>query len=110
MHRRGRRHLRGAPHRARSRTPRMSPPVTDAEDTEVVAHPAASRLDLFLAASGVLPSRAVATRLVRQGAVLVNGLPARASRAGIPGDRGRGRMAPPADTAPLAEDIPLRVV
>ena len=88
----------------------MSPGVAETEVTEVVADAPASRLDLFLAASGMLPSRAVATRLVRQGAVLVNGLPARASRAVITGDRVRVRMPQPADTAPLAEDIPLRVV
>ncbi|HEV1997115.1 MAG TPA: S4 domain-containing protein, partial [Candidatus Dormibacteraeota bacterium] len=44
------------------------------------------RLDRFLAETGLLPSRAVATRLVRQGAVLVNGQAVRASRAVSAGD------------------------
>jgi 23S rRNA pseudouridine1911/1915/1917 synthase len=88
----------------------MSPGVADTQDTEVVADAAANRLDVFLAASGVLPSRAVATRLVRQGAVLVNGLPARASRAVVPGDRVSVHLPRPADALPVAQDIPLRVV
>jgi 23S rRNA pseudouridine1911/1915/1917 synthase len=78
--------------------------------TEVVAEVAANRLDIFLAASGVLPSRAVATRLLRQGAVLVNGLPARPSRSVVPGDRVHVRLPQPVDVVPAAEDIPLRVV
>lgn len=81
-----------------------------APDVEVVAEAAADRLDRFLAASGILPSRAVATRLVREGAVRVNGLPARASRSVAAGDRVSVRLPELSAAAPEAEDIPLRVV
>jgi 23S rRNA pseudouridine1911/1915/1917 synthase len=88
----------------------MSARVADPEDTEIVAEAPANRLDLFLANSGVLPSRSVATRLVRQGAVLVNGLPARAGRSVVPGDRVRVRLPHAVEAAPAAEAIPVRVV
>lgn len=78
--------------------------------TVVVAQHDQPRLDRFLAESGLLPSRAVATRLVRQGAVLVNGQPARASRSVLAGDR-VSLTIPPAEPALVpAEDIPLSVV
>jgi 23S rRNA pseudouridine1911/1915/1917 synthase len=77
---------------------------------QVVVQAGVDRLDRFLATSGLLPSRAVATRLVRQGAVLVNGEPARASRAVVPGDRVSVSIPEPIAAVPQAEDIPLRVV
>lgn len=77
---------------------------------EVVVEARVDRLDRFLSASGLLPSRAVATRLVRQGAVLVNGEPARASRAVVAGDRVSVSIPESVAAVPEAEDIPLRVV
>jgi 23S rRNA pseudouridine1911/1915/1917 synthase len=85
----------------------VSPP---AAEQEVVVETGVDRLDRFLAASGLLPSRGVATRLVRQGAVLVNGETARASRAVVPGDRVSVSIPDSAAAVPEAEDIPLRVV
>ncbi|HXA42358.1 MAG TPA: RluA family pseudouridine synthase [Candidatus Solibacter sp.] len=79
-------------------------------ETALVAEAPADRLDVFLAAHGVVPSRAVATRLVREGAVLVNGRPARASRSVNTGDRVSVAIPDPTPAVPLAEDIPLRVV
>ncbi|MEA2644961.1 MAG: rRNA synthase [Chloroflexota bacterium] len=79
-------------------------------DTELVAEHAEARLDRFLADAGVLPSRTVATRLARDGAILVNGRPARASRALAAGDRVSVRIPEQAPAVPLAEDIPLSVV
>jgi len=52
----------------------------------------------------------VASRLVRQGAVLVNGEPARASRAVSAGDRVRLTVPDPQPALVAAEDIPLSVV
>lgn len=77
---------------------------------EVVVDHDEPRLDRFLAESGLLPSRAVATRLVRQGAVLVNGRPARASRSMTIGDR--VSLAIPDAEASLvaAEEILISVV
>jgi len=77
---------------------------------ELVAQHDEPRLDRFLAESGLLPSRAVASRLVRQGSVLVNGAPARASRSVLAGDRVRVTI-PDAEAALVpAEAIPLQVV
>ncbi|MFN2463968.1 MAG: RluA family pseudouridine synthase [Candidatus Dormibacteria bacterium] len=76
---------------------------------EMVAQHDEARLDRFLAESGALPSRAVATRLVRLGAVLVNGQAVRASRALLAGDR-VSLTIPDAEPALVpAEDIPLSV-
>ncbi|GAC1335070.1 MAG: RluA family pseudouridine synthase [Candidatus Dormibacteria bacterium] len=84
--------------------------MTTVRPRELVVQHDEDRLDRFLAESGLLPSRAVATRLVRQGAVLVNGQPARASRAVAAGDRVRLTI-PDAEPALVpAEDIPLTVV
>jgi 23S rRNA pseudouridine1911/1915/1917 synthase len=81
-----------------------------AAPTELVVERDEDRLDRFLAESGLLPSRAVATRLVRLGAVLVNGMPARASRPVNVGDRVRVTI-PAAEAATFAaEDIALEVV
>jgi 23S rRNA pseudouridine1911/1915/1917 synthase len=81
-----------------------------AAPTEVVVERDEDRLDRFLADSGLLPSRAVATRLVRQGAVLVNGLPARASRSVTAGDRVSLTVPAPEPALVAAEDIALEVV
>ncbi|MFN2465292.1 MAG: RluA family pseudouridine synthase [Candidatus Dormibacteria bacterium] len=78
--------------------------------TEVVVDHDDDRLDRYLAETGLLPSRAVATRLVRQGAVLVNGRPVRASRAVSAGDR-VSLTVPTAEPAEVAaESIPIAVV
>jgi len=84
--------------------------MTSTRPRELVVQHDEERLDRFLAESGLLPSRAVATRLVRQGAVLVNGQPARASRAVTAGDRVRLTIPPPEPALVPAEDIPLAVV
>jgi 23S rRNA pseudouridine1911/1915/1917 synthase len=78
--------------------------------TELVAGRAESRLDRFLAEAGVLPSRTVAARLARQGAITVNGRTARASRALAAGDRVTVRMPDPRPALPQAEPIELDVV
>ncbi|MEA2682673.1 MAG: rRNA synthase [Chloroflexota bacterium] len=78
--------------------------------TELVVEHDEDRLDRFLAESGVLPSRAVATRLVRQGAVLVNGEPARASRSVVAGDRVSVAVPDALPAHYAAEDIALAVV
>jgi len=78
--------------------------------TALVAEAPTDRLDVFLTSHGVVPSRAVATRLVREGAVLVNGRPARASRSVNTGDRVSVAIPDPTPAVPQAEDIPLRVV
>ena len=77
---------------------------------EVVAEHDQVRLDRFLAESGVLPSRAVATRLAREGAVTVNGAPARASRSLKAGDQVVVDIPPPEPARPQAEAIDLDVV
>lgn len=89
---------------------RAAAPANGGGPTEVIAERAEPRLDRFLAASGLLPSRAVATRLVRDGAVLVNGLPARPSRSLTPGDRVRVSLPERRPAIPSAEAIPLRVI
>jgi 23S rRNA pseudouridine1911/1915/1917 synthase len=76
---------------------------------ELVADAASPRLDRFLATSGMLPSRALASRLVKVGAVLVNGEPARSSRALNAGDRVSVDLPEPSG-GPLPEDMPLNVV
>ncbi|MDQ6748474.1 MAG: RluA family pseudouridine synthase [Candidatus Dormibacteraeota bacterium] len=81
-----------------------------AAPTEVVVQHDDDRLDRFLAETGLLPSRAVATRLVRQGAVLVNGLPSRASRSVSAGDRVSLTIPDPEPALVSAEDIALSVV
>ena len=72
---------------------------------------AAARLDRYLAESGGLGlSRSAAARLVRSGAVMVNGRPARVSEPLSPGDVVRVAMPEPAPAGPVPEPIPLRVV
>jgi 23S rRNA pseudouridine1911/1915/1917 synthase len=75
----------------------------------LVEHPA-QRLDLFLAQRGVVPSRTVAARLVKNGSVLVNGQPSRASRALNIGDSVIVVTTPPAPARPAPEAIQLDVV
>lgn len=77
---------------------------------ELVAEAEQDRLDRFLADRGVVPSRAVATRLAREGAVLVNGAPARASRALHVGDAVVVEVPAPLPAKPAAEAIDLDVV
>jgi 23S rRNA pseudouridine1911/1915/1917 synthase len=77
---------------------------------EVVVERDEDRLDRFLAESGLLPSRAVATRLVRQGSVLVNGRPVRASRSVSVGDRVSVAIPDAQPATFAAEDIALSVV
>ena len=79
-------------------------------ETALVVQAPVDRLDVFLTAAGVVPSRAVATRLVRAGSVLVNGRRARPSRAVAAGDRVSISIPDSTPAAPQAEDIPLRVV
>jgi 23S rRNA pseudouridine1911/1915/1917 synthase len=81
-----------------------------AAPTEVVADHDEPRLDRFLAESGLLPSRAVATRLVRQGAVLVNGEAVRPSRTVLAGDRVSVALPDAQPALVMAEQIPLSVV
>ena len=78
--------------------------------TEVVAEQDEPRLDRFLAESGLLPSRAVAHRLVRLGAVLVNGEATRASRSVKAGDRVAVSIPDAEPALVAAEDIALNVV
>jgi 23S rRNA pseudouridine1911/1915/1917 synthase len=77
---------------------------------EVVAEYDEPRLDRFLAQTGLLPSRAVAGRLVRLGAVLVNGQAARASRSVNAGDRVTVSIPDAEPALVAAEDIDLNVV
>jgi 23S rRNA pseudouridine1911/1915/1917 synthase len=84
--------------------------VTVARATELVAAEAQPRLDRFLADAGVLPSRTVAARLARDGAITVNGRPARASRALAAGDRVQVVVPDQVPALPQAEAIALDVV
>jgi 23S rRNA pseudouridine1911/1915/1917 synthase len=84
--------------------------LPEASLVTLVATAPEPRLDRFLAASGALPSRAVAQRLLRAGEVAVNGRVARASRALAPGDRVTLRVPPPEPAEPQAEAIPLAVL
>lgn len=79
-------------------------------DVEVVADRAEPRLDRFLADSGVLPSRTVAARLARDGAITVNGRAARASRTLAPGDRVSVRVPEQVPAIPTPEAIDLDVI
>jgi 23S rRNA pseudouridine1911/1915/1917 synthase len=87
-----------------------APPTAGPAATELVADHAEPRLDRFLADSGVLPSRTVAARLARDGAVTVNGRPARASRALAPGDRVQVVIPDQVPAVPMGEAIELDVV
>lgn len=78
--------------------------------TRLVVQRDEPRLDRFLAESGVVPSRAVATRLVRVGAVLVNGQAVRASRAVNAGDTVTVAIPDALPALVEAEDIALSVV
>ncbi|MGI8608815.1 MAG: RluA family pseudouridine synthase [Candidatus Dormibacteria bacterium] len=78
--------------------------------TRVVVQHDEARLDRFLAESGLLPSRAVANRLVRLGAVLVNGQAVRASRAVTVGDTVTLSIPEALPSHVEAEDIVLNVV
>ncbi|MDP9325111.1 MAG: RluA family pseudouridine synthase [Candidatus Dormibacteraeota bacterium] len=84
--------------------------MTVAGATELVAEEPQPRLDRFLAAAGVLPSRTVAARLARDGAITVNGRPARASRALAAGDRIQVVVPDQVPALPRAEAIALDVV
>lgn len=75
----------------------------------VVAEPA-DRLDRYLAAREVLPSRAVVARLARDGRVMVNSRPARPSRALAVGDRVVVEVPAPVAGLPAAQAIELDVV
>ena len=81
-----------------------------AATTELVAEVAQPRLDRFLAETGVLPSRTVAARLARDGAITVNGRPARASRALAAGDRVSVLVPDQQPALPQPEAIDLDVV
>jgi 23S rRNA pseudouridine1911/1915/1917 synthase len=79
-------------------------------ETALVVQVPVDRLDVYLAAEGVVPSRSVATRLVRDGSVLVNGRRARPSRAVAAGDKVSISIPDSTPAVPQAEDIPLRVI
>jgi 23S rRNA pseudouridine1911/1915/1917 synthase len=79
-------------------------------ETALVVRAPVARLDVFLTAEGVVPSRAVAARLVREGRVQVNGRSARPSRAVAAGDKVSVSIPDPTPALPLAEDILLHVV
>jgi 23S rRNA pseudouridine1911/1915/1917 synthase len=81
-----------------------------ARRTDVTVQQPAPRLDVFLKDAGLLPSRAVATRLVRDGRVLVNDRIARASRALVAGDRVSVEVPDPAPAIPRPQALPLDVV
>jgi 23S rRNA pseudouridine1911/1915/1917 synthase len=82
-----------------------------AEPRRVIAIAAASRLDRFLAEHAPELSRSAAGRLIKEGAVSVNGRPARASSRVSAGDVVEYATPPPAAAGPLtAEPIPLEVV
>jgi len=68
------------------------------------------RLDVYLA--GALPglSRSQAQRLIRQGDVVVEGQPARASVVIRPGDVVEVQVPPPLPDTPAPEDLPLSVL
>ncbi|MHB8508411.1 MAG: RluA family pseudouridine synthase [Candidatus Dormibacteria bacterium] len=85
----------------------MSPPIEHA--VNVRSERAGERLDVFLAHEGILPSRAVAARLAREGSVTVNGRAARASRVLATGDHVGLVVPPPAPSVPTAEAIDLDV-
>ena len=70
----------------------------------------AERLDRHLAQELEGISRSVAQRLIRTGAVLVNGAPAKASYRPEVGDTVRIELPEESDEIPLAESIPLRVL
>ena len=80
------------------------------EHLEVVADGPSDRLDTFLNLSGVLPSRAIAARLARDGRITVNGRPARPSRALVSGDRVAVELPEVRDSIPRAEAIDLDVL
>lgn len=70
----------------------------------------AERLDRHLAQELEGVSRSAAQRLIRTGAVLVNGAPAKASYRPEVGDIVRIELPEESDETPLAESIPLRVL
>jgi len=71
---------------------------------------AAERLDRYLAERLPELSRSQVQRLIREGAVLVNGEPSRASHIPAPGDLIRVEAPDPQITTPAPEAIPLTVV
>lgn len=78
---------------------------------EVAVEGAGERLDVFLARLAEVPSRAQARRLIDEGRVHVNGVPA--PKAGMklaPGDRILLRLPPRAPEGLTAEPIPLDIV
>ncbi|MFQ5490532.1 MAG: RluA family pseudouridine synthase [Phycisphaerae bacterium] len=68
------------------------------------------RLDKYLCTRNTRISRTVAQRLIRSGAVTVNGMPAKASYEPAAGDVIEMVMPPPEPTEIIAEDIPLDVI
>ncbi|TMD07171.1 MAG: RluA family pseudouridine synthase [Chloroflexi bacterium] len=70
----------------------------------------AGRLDRFLSEQAPELTRSAAGRLARQGAVLVNGNPARPADQVRAGDVVEFRLPAPADLRPAAEQIPLAVL
>ncbi|HEV3231944.1 MAG TPA: S4 domain-containing protein, partial [Candidatus Dormibacteraeota bacterium] len=90
--------------------PAAAPADRGSHPVVLVAQAPEDRLDRFLAASGRLPSRVVATRLIREGQVEVNGRPARASRALVAGDRVSFVAPPPAPSDLEPEAMALSVL
>jgi 23S rRNA pseudouridine1911/1915/1917 synthase len=76
---------------------------------EVTEDDAGERLDKLLTDVGLVPSRAVAQRLIEGGYVTVDGAPVRKSRGVREGDFIEVRTPPPHESELVGEDIPLDV-
>ncbi|MDW7710314.1 MAG: RluA family pseudouridine synthase [Deferrisomatales bacterium] len=77
---------------------------------ELVAEPAAGRLDRYLAGSGLPLTRSRIQKLMDEGRVTVNGLPARANLRLKGGERLRVEIPAPAEAAARPEALPLDVL
>ncbi|MDI3281180.1 MAG: RluA family pseudouridine synthase [Bacillota bacterium] len=72
---------------------------------------AGSRLDVFLAAHHLVPSRSAAQRLIEGGRVLVDGAAVRKPSYRLrPGERVEVRLPPPAPVEVVPEEIPLDIL
>ncbi len=73
------------------------------------ADDAGARLDVFLAAR-LDRSRSALQKLLRTGAIVINGAPARAGHRIVEGDEIQGCLPEQEDEAPRPEDIPLEIL
>ncbi|MBI5136839.1 MAG: RluA family pseudouridine synthase [Nitrospirae bacterium] len=86
------------------------PPTSQKSTHDVPAGTRPARIDAYLAAIGLVPSRAQAQRVVESGLVTLNGLPAKPSAKVRGGDRIDAAIPTPEPLALTAEDIPLPIV